>query len=141
MQLYLERDNIDWQRSFGKWSFTADPAEVGGRIRLLYEHHKEQIARERKKSRLMRTDAGVHSGRKFYLLAKHLGRNRVHSEIASPPGPLGPGYDWRGRPERRRRNGNYADRGNPDPNPDFARCYDNDRLMRAIDAGKENDDY
>jgi len=142
VQRCLERDNIDWQRSCGKWSFPGvDPPGVGGRIRLLYEYHKEQIARERKKSDLMKMDAGVHSGRKFYLLAKHLGRNRLHSEIASPPGPLGPGYDWGGRPERRRKHGDYADRKNPDPNPNCSRSYDNDRLMRAIDAGGTTDYY
>lgn len=124
VQVLRERDNFDCQQGEGYWRTTLEGPQLGRRLRLLYELHKDDIARRKRNPALRKHRYGVNPFQNFYLLLEVLGRRRLHelllrSEIKAPL----PGRNWDGS-ERRRVNGEYSDRRAPDPNQRYKRGYD-----------------
>jgi hypothetical protein len=130
-QRLKEQDNYDCQNSLGWWSCGLTKQQIDRHLRMIYEDAKREIANKNRLPELMKLDADIMPGQKFYPLVACLGRQELRRRLEYPPTFEG----WDGR-ERRRRAGHKADRKQPDPNPDFSRCSDNAELMKQIGSGK-----
>jgi hypothetical protein len=130
-----EQDLFDCQQP-GGWGLDVPPAEIGRRIRKLYEFCKVRIAEERQDPSFLRYDVGRTPWEQFYLLTRHLGRKRLRQYIIDPPASLLPNWDGR---ERRRAVGTRADRDpSGDPNPSRSRRYDDPELIESIASGRKS---
>lgn len=126
-----EHDVFDCQKD--GWGTGLEPAEVGRRLRIIYELKKIDIARARRDPGFLRFDESRNPWEKFYLLARHMSRSELRQCIINPPPPPRPG--WNGKEDRRRK-GSKADRKQPDPNPNRSRCYDYPELIKRIKKGE-----
>ncbi|MFL6233934.1 MAG: hypothetical protein ACJ76N_12435 [Thermoanaerobaculia bacterium] len=135
VQKLKEQDNYDCQNSKGWWNFGLSGRQVNRRLRVAYEVLKLEIACKRRQPELLRHDANISPGQKFYLLVAHMGRKRLWKAIQEPPLPPPPGLNWDGS-ERRRHVGSKMDRKLPDPNAPYFRIYDDEELRKNILSGK-----
>jgi hypothetical protein len=130
-----EQDLFDCQQPDG-WGLGVPSAEIGRRIRKLYEFYKVRIAEERQDPSFLRYDVGRTPWEKFYLLTRHLGRERLRQYIKNPSASLFTNWDGR---ERRRQVGTRANR-HPSHDPDLSRSrmYDDPELIKSIAGGRKS---
>jgi hypothetical protein len=120
-----EQDLFDCQQPHGG-DLNVEPVDVGRRIRKLYEFCKYKIAEERNDYTLLRYDVGRTPWDQFYLLTRHLGRDRLRKYIKHPIPSHFP--NWNGS-ERRRIVGNRADRNKSEDQDHLRyRRYDDQEL-------------
>ena len=123
IRLCQEQDLYECQQPHG-WGLKIAPADLGRRIRKLYEFYKYRIAEERKDPSLLRYDVDRTPWEMFYLLVRHTGRNKLRQYLKNPVPTHFP--DWDGS-ERRRVVGRRSDRKDTnDLNSERTRGYDKD---------------
>lgn len=128
-----EQDVYDCQQPEG-WGLGLSPKEIGRNIRKLYEFYKYKIAEGRNDSTLLHYDVDRTPWDHFYLLVRHLGREKLREYIKRPIDTHCPNWDGS---EKRRVNGTKEDR-NVSSEPDRSRCrrYDDPKLIRPIPSGQ-----
>lgn len=132
----MEQDAYDCQSG---WRLKLSKREMGRRLRVLYSHHKRDIAKMRKDPTFLNRDVGFTPWENFYILAAHLGRRSLRRQLAGPISPPDPLHNWKGE-ERRKRVGTKNDRayrGPSDPTAAYSRCCDNQDLLDRIRTGKD----
>lgn len=117
-----QQDVFDSQHSTNDWDFRIPKKDIERKLRMLYEQYKYDIAEDRDDPTLSRYDVDHYPWEKFYLLARHLGRERLRQCLRNPVDSPCP--EWRGD-ERRRVSGSRLNRKNPrDRNSRCQRRYD-----------------
>jgi hypothetical protein len=123
----IEQDVFDWQTQSSKY-FGLSPAEFRRRIRQVYYCHVEEVASLRHDPGLLFRDVGFSPYGHLYILAEHLGRKRLISELKTV------NLEWSGH-ETRKVRGTIADRAEPDS---VGRFYDNEDLIKRIRKGESS---
>ena len=86
MQERLEQDNYDYFKGIGWWDIgLRSEGECGRRVRICYEHSRQAIAASRHDDEFLDFSVVVVPQRKFYLLARYLGRKELRRQLQNPP--------------------------------------------------------